>query len=268
VSGERAKPRPEDADQPTERLAASPFTDTVAFTAAEAPGASLPTRPLSTTPLPTGAGMPTQPIQPTQPIHPTQRTHPTQRMQQPAPIQPTRAYTVSPPDPAPSSAPEYLRFGPGVPASTVPVEVAEVWGGTRRSGRRSRRRVLAGWLLPVAVLVCVLAILLWRYNSPALVVSGATVHATATTIPCDTTATIVGVLQTNGQQGTVTYRWRRSDGTVSGLLEQQVAKGTHEVDVSLLWTFDGKGTVRATANLEVISPSTVTAATTFTYTCN
>jgi hypothetical protein len=54
---------------------------------------------------------------------------------------------------------------------------------------------------------------------------------------------------------------------VSDVLEQQVAKGAHQVDVSLLWTFNGAGSVQATATLDVLSPTTVTAATTFDYTC-
>jgi hypothetical protein len=65
----------------------------------------------------------------------------------------------------------------------------------------------------------------------------------------------------------VSYRWKRSDGTVSGMLRQHVTRGAHRTDVVLRWTFDGHGTLRATATLEVLSPDPTAASATFTYAC-
>lgn len=158
------------------------------------------------------------------------------------------------------------RFGPGVPASTVPTEVAAIWHGTGRP-RRKRRRALIGWLLPFAVLVAVLAILLWQRTESPLTVTGASVHAAQTTLHCGATATVIGVLQTNGEAGTIAYQWKRSDGTVSDVLDQQVAKGSRQVTVSLLWTFNGVGSLHATATLDILKPTAATATTTFEYTC-
>ncbi|WP_280717419.1 hypothetical protein [Kitasatospora sp. MAP5-34] len=80
-------------------------------------------------------------------------------------------------------------------------------------------------------------------------------------------AVVTGTLETNGRAGTVSHRWRRSDGTVSGEFTQPVAKGSHRTDVVLRWTFDGKGTMAATAVLDVTSPTAHSASTSFTYTC-
>ncbi|AUG82003.1 hypothetical protein CFP65_7422 [Kitasatospora sp. MMS16-BH015] len=170
------------------------------------------------------------------------------------------------------------RFGPGVPSAPaeVPALAAAVWHGTVRPGgeagaveaARPRRR-RAGWLLPVLVLLVVLGYLFWRGSAQPLAVTGVSVSTADPAGPgCDGTATVTGTLRTEGRAGTVSYRWRRSDGTVSGQLAQPVPEGSHQTDVVLRWTFEGKGTMTATATLEVLSPGSRTAATSFTYTCH
>lgn len=183
-------------------------------------------------------------------------------------------------EPGTPGSEETHRFGPGVPTLTGSTDdrVASVCHGTvspspdARSGkvthgRRPRRRVLGGWLLPAVVLIAVPAYLAWQRHAPALAVTGATVHTDSAGPACDGTATVTGTLHTNGLAGTVDYRWKRSDGTVSGTLQQHVARGAHRTDVVLRWTFDGHGTLRATAILEVLSPNSTTASVTFRYAC-
>ncbi|MFG2820166.1 hypothetical protein ACGFX4_12130 [Kitasatospora sp. NPDC048365] len=169
------------------------------------------------------------------------------------------------PTPAPAAAEEELhRFGPGVPPLA-----AAAWHGTdtptepvepkRRRGR---------WLiLPLVLLLGVLGWLGWdRYGKP-VTVSAVEVRTDDAGPACDGTAVITGTVETDGGQGVVEYRWVRSDGTDSGTLRQQVSAGRHRTDVVLRWTFQGKGEMQATATLEVLSPSSRSAATTFTYTC-
>lgn len=181
-------------------------------------------------------------------------------------------------EPVTPGSEEAHHFGPGVPtlAGTTDDRVASVWHGTvsldAQPGNVARRlrprgRVLGGWLLPVVVLIAVLAYLAWQRYSPALAVTGATVHTDPAGPDCDGTATVTGTLITNGLAGTVEYRWKRSDGTVSHTLQQHVAPGTHRTDVVLRWAFDGRGTMRATATLEVLSPDPTAASATFRYAC-
>ena len=175
----------------------------------------------------------------------------------------------------PEAATPY-RFGPGVPTpmDTGSDRAVDVWRGTARpdqqpgnAARRRRRRLLGGWLLPVAVLTAVLAYLAWQWHAAALAVTGASVRTDPGGPPCDGTAVVTGTLVTNGQAGTVDYRWRRSDGTVSNTLHQAVDQGVRQAEVVLRWTFDGRGTLRATATLEVLAPDPTSASVTFRYAC-
>ncbi|GAA1993258.1 hypothetical protein [Kitasatospora viridis] len=164
------------------------------------------------------------------------------------------------------------RFGPGVPAAAVevPPRVAALWQGDEESGSASGKpagRRFKRWLVPVLILLAVLAFLLWQWRPHPLTVTGLSVRSSTAAQGCDSTAVVTGTLDTNGGSGTVTYRWHRSDGTVSADLTQTVARGSRHTDVVLRWTFEGKGSMTATATLDVLSPTPRTAATTFTYAC-
>jgi hypothetical protein len=185
----------------------------------------------------------------------------------------TRPADVGPgPDEEHRQEGEY-RFGPGVPTltdtltDTADDRVARAWHGTVAPRRRRRGRLLGGWLLPAVALIAVLAYLGWQRYAPGLAVTGVTVRTDPAGPACDGAATVTGTLHTNGRTGTVDYRWKRSDGTVSGTLHQRVARDARQTDVVLRWAFDGRGTLRATATLEVLSPDPVTASVTFTYAC-
>jgi hypothetical protein len=171
------------------------------------------------------------------------------------------------------------RFGPGVPvpeASAGTSQTAAVWHGTLRPGSDAvppgaggarRRRALRGWLLPLVVLLAVLAYLAWQRFPASVRVEGVAVRGAAAVQGCHSTARVVGTLRTSGGAGTVRYRWLRSDGTTSGELKQHVAKGHRSTDVVLLWSFDGRGSLTATATLEVLAPQHRVGAATFTYRC-
>jgi hypothetical protein len=166
---------------------------------------------------------------------------------------------------------EYLHFGPGVPVPSVSTtgQAGAIWRGEAPAAEPPPRRrwLLNGWLLPILVLIVVLAILAWMRFGHPIAVTGAEAHVQSTTLGCGATATITGTLQTNGNAGTVSYEWKRSDGTESAVLQQRFAKGTRQVNVALLWTFSGQGNIQATATLDVLSPNAVSASTNFTYTC-
>jgi hypothetical protein len=165
-----------------------------------------------------------------------------------------------------------LRFGPGVPpAGPRPVgratpPAAPTPPPGRPPNRRRRRAVLSG-LLTLALAIGVVGVLWWRQRDPLDV----TAAEVTTTIPagsaCDVTVDVVGTVRTNGRAGTFSYRWVRSDGGRSEVLDQSVAAGVSSVRVHLYWTFRGRGTYRATATLQVVRPTATEAAGVYTYAC-
>jgi hypothetical protein len=172
---------------------------------------------------------------------------------------------------------DVLRFGPGVTAFVRQhgsgATAAAVWHGTLAGERaaphppRGRRRGVRRYALAALVLALVLGFLAWQRFGPRMAVREVAVTAPAKGPGCDGTADVVGVVRTDGRPGTLTYRWVRSDGTGSGVLRQEVARGQKEARLHLLWTFRGRGEYRAGAELRVVSPSRHTASTSFLYRC-
>jgi hypothetical protein len=167
---------------------------------------------------------------------------------------------------------EYRRVGPGVPAaeggastSRIDPATAAAWHGA--VPEKPRRALYRGWFLPLAVLVGVIVLLLWQHMGRPLAVSGATASAGASSIGCDSTETVTATLRTNGNAGTIVYRWVRSDGTASDELRQSVSAGTKQVDVVLRWAFSGRGSMHALATIDVESPGTASAVASFVYSC-
>ncbi|GLW71082.1 hypothetical protein Kpho02_33810 [Kitasatospora phosalacinea] len=140
------------------------------------------------------------------------------------------------------------RFGPGVPPGAAAVWRGEVAAAPRRRWDR--------WLLvPLVLLLALLGYLLWdRYGRP-VEVAGVTARTAAAGPGCDGTAVVTGVLETDGGEGEVRYRWVRSDGTDSGPVVQHVEAGRRRTEVRLEWAFRGHGEYAATARLEVLEPA-------------
>ncbi|GAA4618576.1 hypothetical protein GCM10023195_83590 [Actinoallomurus liliacearum] len=160
--------------------------------------------------------------------------------------------TREPGDVVPYAAPERsrdgvtLRFGPGVPP-----EVAKKWSGSGRRRRLGRR--IVGGLLTLGVAVLAGLVVWWLLRGgPGVTVTSVSVSAPTSVQSCDTTVRLVGTIRTNGGYGDVRYRWRRSDGQVSGVLSESVRKGQHSVQVPLRWTVRGDGTLHAVATLEIV----------------
>ncbi|MGW0494681.1 hypothetical protein ACWD0Z_04385 [Streptomyces sp. NPDC003007] len=157
-----------------------------------------------------------------------------------------------------------LRFGPGVTA-TVGHRTHRTLAATPAPPPRPRRP--RRHALPVSVVLCVLALLAWQRLGPPLTVSAATVTARPAQLDCDGTASIVALVTTNGRPGTLSYRWVRSDGTSSGVLEEKTVRGQKRARLHLRWTFQGPGRHTARAELRILSPIERTATTRFTYAC-
>ncbi|MFD7916359.1 hypothetical protein ACFV30_37595 [Streptomyces sp. NPDC059752] len=164
---------------------------------------------------------------------------------------------------------------PNVPPSGGLGNLTEVWHGTvpgpsgapytagarRRRGALLRRLVVAG-----AALAAVLLLVRQQYGDP-LSVTGVTVRPSSSAAGCNTVVTVLATIRSNGEGGTVSYRWRRSDGAVTSPVQQRIVPGARLTEVALRWTFRGPGSMKATAVLEVLSPNPARAEATFTYTC-
>jgi hypothetical protein len=141
-----------------------------------------------------------------------------------------------------------LRFGPGVPAG-----VAQKW--REKTPRRSPARRVAGGLVTLGIAVLTGLLVWWLLRGgPSVEVTGVQVTAPAAVQRCGTTVTVVGVIRTNGGQGDVSYRWRRSDGQNSGVFTDTVPRGRHSIRVPLRWTVQGSGSLHAVATLQIVSP--------------
>ncbi|MFD9723471.1 hypothetical protein [Streptomyces sp. NPDC059072] len=157
-----------------------------------------------------------------------------------------------------------LRFGPGVTAAMpAPFPVTVPAGpAPHRRGAGLRRYALAA-----VVLLAVLAYLGWQRFGPALHVRTLAVTTDPKGPACDAAADVVAVVGTDGRPGTLAYRWVRSDGTQSEQLTERVPSGQRETRLHLLWTFQGRGSYPARAELRLLTPERRTAAVEFTYDC-
>lgn len=187
----------------------------------------------------------------------------------------TQAFDVE----ADNAADTYVSFGPGVPMPAVaaPDRATALWRGELRPSpapedtNLARRRRTQRWILPLTVLILVIAVLIYyfwgRGPSTELAVTGVTVQPSTTAVSCGGTERLTAEVTTNGGSGSIEYQWLRSDGTVSDKLTQSVAQGTRHVSIVLEWSFEGYGSMDATATFSVQSPGTQRAETSFTYRC-
>ena len=178
-----------------------------------------------------------------------------------------------------ADATTYVRFGPGVPMPKPPApdRATALWrgevgaAGPGADPALTWRRRTQRWILPLTVLILVIAALiyyLWgRGAGNPLTVEGANVQVSERSVGCGGTERLTAVIPTNGSAGTIAYRWLRSDGTSSELLTQQVTSGERQVSVALDWSFDGRGTIDASATISILSPQAEKATAFFQYHC-
>lgn len=164
-------------------------------------------------------------------------------------------------------------FGPGVPdgAAVRERQRLAVRGARGRGRRRAERRPLLPGLSWYLVAVLVAGAVVWHFwpRHPAdLYIGDVRVAADIRNPGCDQTVTVHGTIRTNGGGGTLTYRWKRSDGSKSLPLHEAVREGERAVSVQTTWSFHGPGRLRARALLEVTSPPGPTASVDLDYSCH
>lgn len=169
--------------------------------------------------------------------------------------------------PVPAADDSVLRFGSG--PGDEPVVATAAPEKSKRPPRRRRGRAAsfgAGFVSGLVV-AGVIVFLLSRV-APAMRVTGAAVApANNVQSTCDVVVDVVGTVTTNGQRGSISYQWLRSDGEQSQVLTQSVPEGTTTATVHLLWTLSGKGTYPATATLRILDPDPIEVTGKFTYSC-
>jgi hypothetical protein len=133
-------------------------------------------------------------------------------------------------------------------------------------GPRSPWRLIAAVAGVAALLAAGLFWWLQRDDNPELAISGVTVRPVEGPVGCDAQVDVVGVIATNGGEGEVHYRWVRN-GEETGEIFRVTVQGETETEVTLRWTFTGRGTFEAAARLEVLEPSAATGEAAFTYAC-
>ncbi len=156
---------------------------------------------------------------------------------------------------------ELLRFGPGVPAVAP---VAAVAGA--EPGAMPRRRKAA--VLSAAFTLAVVMFVVWfLWPAGPLRVRSLTIAQPAT-VSCGGDADVSAMVSTNGNPGTLRYRWERGDGQRSGTLRQSLSSGQRSASLHLLWRFIGTGTYAATAIVQLLGPTPASATAHFSYRCS
>ncbi|MER6314788.1 hypothetical protein ABT237_13590 [Streptomyces sp. NPDC001581] len=155
---------------------------------------------------------------------------------------------------------ETVRFGPGVsplpPAPPAPSR---------------RRRAGPGTLVPGAVAALAAFVVLYLAGRPpgehTLAVEGITLTRSTAVLRCDETVRVRAAVRTNGEAGILRYRWHRSDGTSSGVLEERLVEGRRTALLETTWSISGPGTLTPEVRLEVSDPEPDTTAVSFSYSC-
>jgi serine/threonine protein kinase len=182
----------------------------------------------------------------------------------------TAGPAVTPTTPGPSTkrvaAP--VRFGPGLPGGSAPPAIPDWTKPTPPPKRRSRRWVsVLSTFLTLAIIAAVGVILWLRTHEVFKVTSVAVAPAAAPGDKCNVTVDVVGTIVTNGHGGQITYQWIRNGNITSPVATAVVGSGQTTAPLHLSWSFHGKGTYQATAELRVLSPQVASATTAFTYSC-
>ncbi|MFD5408952.1 hypothetical protein [Streptomyces nojiriensis] len=172
--------------------------------------------------------------------------------------------------PAPAAAPTPAAPPPGGLDNLTALwhgTLAEPSGGPYTDAAKPRRGVLRGWPVVAGAALAAVLLLIRQQAGDPLSVTGVTVRPGSSAAGCDSVVTVLATIRSNGEAGTVSYRWRRSDGTVTSPVRQRIAPRARLTEVSLQWAFHGPGSLQATAVLEVLSPNPARAEATFTYSC-
>lgn len=143
--------------------------------------------------------------------------------------------------------------GPAVPPTGEPEGALIAFGPGVRAPER--RRGLARWRLPrpawralvAAPMLSVTGDAEWRQFNRKFPVGSVLVQATPPPAACNNTAVISADVGTNGQAGTLSYRWWKSNGQTSEPRSKHVPQGQRHTRLQLDWAFRGPAVRRGRA---------------------
>jgi hypothetical protein len=136
----------------------------------------------------------------------------------------------------------------------------------RSRKRRPRWRGIVSTIITLAIIGGVAGYWYLKNHHPALKDTSVSVTLLSPPKNCAKTVDIVGTITTNGSGGTITYQWAKNSAVLPAATVS-AGSGQNIVQVTLKWTFTGKGTQQDLAELQVLSPNSAAGNAQFTYTC-
>jgi len=166
---------------------------------------------------------------------------------------------------APGSGSETVRFGPGVPQVIAPASSAAGSVAVARASLVKRR--VRGFALFLLTAGLTAVLWWWLHRTEPLELSAVTPVGADGVLGCNESAHLQVTVRTNGEAGTIEYRWLRSDGTQSPVLAETIADGQRSATLVLHWKVVGSGTFHGQANAVILQPTPLTATASFDYSC-
>jgi hypothetical protein len=136
----------------------------------------------------------------------------------------------------------------------------------RSRKRKPRWRGIVSTIITLLIVAGVAGFWYIKNHHPALKDTAVSVALLSPPKNCAGTVDVVGTIATNGSGGTITYQWSKNNAVLPAATVT-AGSGHNTVQVTLKWTFTGKGTQQAVAELQVLSPNPATGNAQFTYTC-
>ncbi|MGH3277546.1 MAG: serine/threonine protein kinase [Trebonia sp.] len=190
----------------------------------------------------------------------------------PASGQPLRPSTPFQPLRAPVQSAVPSQTGP---IRSLPQDVARTGAGPGTGASAPQRPVMPPrrhvWPTALAILLSAAIVAgggayYWMHTHQTLKITKVAIRPTSQHVGCNGTAHLIGMIDTNGHGGSVTYEWVLN-GVKKGVLTATNGAGSKLVRVTMAWPFHSKGTGQDIATLDVLNPKGPEARITFPYSC-
>jgi eukaryotic-like serine/threonine-protein kinase len=164
--------------------------------------------------------------------------------------------------------PAVVRTGPATGAGTGQGPVVPMWPIVPPPRRRSPWPGVISTLITAAI-VAGAGAYYWVRTHETMAITKVLVTATnpKVGVGCNGTANLIGTITTNGHGGPIEYEWILG-GVKKGVLKATAGTESDTVQVTMGWTFHGKGNGSYVAELDTLTPESDQASITFPYSCS